>query len=403
MDTFQDGPNKPVLLIGNGFNLALKAISSFNIKLDYKSIIKEVQERVHNNGAQELFDFLSQKDIDKSEIIYDIEQLLHILQTMPICFKYGNHIYCNSIQSQECINRHRTLLKKLTLEVMTSSEFHPEYESIINYSNQIFLNKCAENINRFSKIFTINYDLILYWLLVQKNLLEKRGSKGHIISSGKFKDGFTSNPQFSLHKDGKQIKNLYGCSSNNINANIFFLHGAIHLLEKDSRAFKVIRGASHLKLTELRDSIKEQFKNHTTTIDNLIVFDGTSYEKTQSIYHNVYLEKAYDKLLSVDRDIIVYGCKIVENEKFFFGNDIHLWRKLMSSKARSIYVGIDEENPKLLDYCTNELYKNCKTLGVPRMTELQIHCYPQLQVNIWNSDNFIEEVKNSCSNGYSIH
>lgn len=398
MDFNKDSLEKPVIILGNGFNLALNELSSFRINLGYKNIVKEVLRKIQQDGEQSLYDFLSQNDLNESERIYDIEQLLCILQNMPNCIKYGDHIYCNKIDSQNCsIEKHRELLKRITLDVMTSSGFHPDYDCIINDTNKPLIDQLARNINIFGKIFTINYDLILYWALVEKDLLERKNSSGHIVSSGKFKDGFTSNQQFCLFDNGQKIRNLYGCSSNNVNANLLFLHGAIHLLEKDHRAYKVIRGDSHLKLTELRNFIKEQYDE--MQISNLIVFDGTSYEKTKLIFHNTYLEKAYDKLLSIDNDIIVYGCNIEEKGEIFFGNDVHLWRRIISSNTNNIYVGIDHEDRKCLDAYSKKLYENSKSLGTPKMGAITYYCYPQKKVNIWQSDHFLDEVKEYCSKG----
>ena len=60
------------------------------------------------------------------------------------------------------------LLKKEVIKVMTDSSFHPQWKSIFK-ENASFVKKCGENIKPFKRVYTINYDLILYWLLCNEN------------------------------------------------------------------------------------------------------------------------------------------------------------------------------------------------------------------------------------------
>lgn len=171
---------KPVIFIGNGFNLALKNCSTnIDIKFDYKSIGEAVIKKLEANGNTNLRKFIQQNHLPENERTYDIELLLLILQNSIDCIKFGESIYCNAVQGFEnLIEKHRDLLKKYVIEVMTDSEFHPTYQNIINEHNRALLNKCGVNIAAFERIFSINYDLILYWLLVDQDLLEKKNSNG---------------------------------------------------------------------------------------------------------------------------------------------------------------------------------------------------------------------------------
>ncbi|HFS5639803.1 TPA: DUF4917 family protein [Legionella pneumophila] len=386
--------SNPSLLVGNGFNMALSSCIG-QITLDYESISKEVRKRSQKLGNG-LYEFL-----EKNKTECDLELLLSILNNSLQCLKSSTSDYCTCKSDyKEKIKLHRSTLKELVIEIMTSDEFHPQHSKI--FSENSYLESCKKNLEAFDRIFTINYDLILYWLLNKKHLLVETDENGEVIH-GKFKDGFSSRRELRpINDDNNEVyEHLYGYAGTNNHPNLYFLHGALHLLQKNGYAYKVVKNGSqsHLNILELRNTLINDYND----FDNLIVFDATSHNKIRNIYSNAYLEKAYDKIITIPNDMVIYGCNVLDKygEKINLGNDIHLWRRIINSRSKKIYVGISKEDNQELNQFACDLAKELRGLRCIHDPEIDIYCFPQCKVNIWNSKNFYSEVVSNSSKGYS--
>lgn len=177
------------LIIGNGFNLALNALNekSFEVKLSYKEIITGIQERINNHPQyHKINDF-----IKKNEHINDVEYMLWILESSKSCLPMDSGIYCklNSNEDvKELLDNDIKNLRDIFIEVITDNKNHPDRNQIINNNNDKYIEICKENLKPFHRIFTINYDLILYWLLNHTNLFSSEKNPHG------FKDGFSRSP-----------------------------------------------------------------------------------------------------------------------------------------------------------------------------------------------------------------
>lgn len=82
------------LIIGNGFNLALKDLigqrTDFNINLDYKSLINGIKNKLQNDSDQ-LKNFIDRAEEQHS--IQDVEFLLYILEASEKFLPHEKGIY----------------------------------------------------------------------------------------------------------------------------------------------------------------------------------------------------------------------------------------------------------------------------------------------------------------------
>ncbi|HEM0348702.1 TPA: DUF4917 family protein [Legionella pneumophila] len=385
---------KPSILLGNGFNGALKAYIGSNVDLGYETISRNVLLLSNHQG-----DGLS-KFLIKNQHENDLELLLSILENSIQCLKSSIDDYCICTKNfKEIISEHKKNLKEYVINTFTNYNFHPKYQSIFVGNN---VDQCAKNLEKFDRIFTINYDLILYWLLNNKKLLIETNKNGEVVY-GKFRDGFTARNECKPYNKNtkKPYENLFGFPATNNKTNVFFLHGALHLIQKDGYTYKVIRGGSksHLNLIRLRKVLLKDYEE----FDNLIVFNATSYEKIKNIYSNVYLEMAYDKIITTSNDIVIYGVNILDSEEknISLGNDAHLWRRLINSKSHRLIIGISKSNVDELNHFAKKLAFELQSYRCKDDSDIKIHCFPQKQINIWQCDNFYQEILNTISDGYS--
>ncbi|WP_131782783.1 DUF4917 family protein [Legionella gresilensis] len=394
----------PSLILGNGFNLALAKClegKDLHINLSYQEIKAEVIDRLkkEQESHTDLCNFLEQTNLE--EKTDDLEYLLFILRNAQACIKYSEGTYCKKNEEKdynELIPQDIKLLKEFVINVLTDSNFHPQYDEIINFDNDIYLKTCAENILQFDKLFTTNYDLILYWILNSQGLTAATDHK-----KGKFRDGFSARNNYGLSKDGYSFGKLYGINSNNPQQNVCFLHGAIHLLQYQHKTYKIVKEKNKaLTLQDIRKIlIPENSSTELSDFENLIVFDATSYDKIQDIYNDAYLEKSYDKLISINGDTVIYGCHILSSNTVKLGNDAHLWRRLVNSKTKKIYAGICPQKGKSIDSYAKELQKELISFRCSS-EDINLYCYSQNDINIWENPNFFAAIVESSSKGYSI-
>lgn len=232
------------LIIGNGFNLALKELlelsNGFNIRLGYQDIIKDIKQKLERESSLRKF-------IEKAENqgICDVEFFLHILESSEKFLPYENEIYIEYQEKQYSLIREDIKkLKDAFIDVITDENNHPEWSSIFgNSSHTDMLETCARNLQKFDRVFTINYDLILYWLMNNQNILKtKRNPGAHFV------DGFRNKKSLKPTDIALEFNNhLAGCFTENIKINLFYLHGAIHFLKRLSpddpeSTYKVIKG-----------------------------------------------------------------------------------------------------------------------------------------------------------------
>ncbi|KTD54263.1 hypothetical protein Lsai_3085 [Legionella sainthelensi] len=390
---------EPTIIIGNGFNLALKECSHIHLQFGYKDILTKVKEL--SADYPNLKSFLEQANVDKDSKTEDLEVLLAILKNAPQCLCFCSTSYCDCKPNyQNEIIESLNLLKQLVITVMTNKDFHPSYRDIFIEENEPYLEACKQNLEFFERIFTINYDLILYWLLNNKELLGDFNKYGKHFK-GKFRDGFSSKDEYKPIDEHKQlIKNLYGHAGTNNMPNLFFLHGALHLLQDKAKAYKIVR--DEVKAIDLLE-LKELLQRDYSSFENLLVFDATSYDKVKNIYANAYLEKGYDKILTTSGNIVIYGCNVLDNCKkhIELGNDIHLWRRIINSRTKNIYIGIDATNKTHLDDLAKEAAKELKTLRCLEEQDIKIYCYSYRLCNIWKTDKFYNQITSNCSSGFS--
>lgn len=321
-DVFEElrgSDNKKILLLGNGFNIAA---GDYLNGLNYLSLIDRIQKKLEENSS--LRKFLEECINNKRS---NLEVFLEYFNMACICIKYfENSNYFqgkNGISSvAEIIEKDIRILKNETLAMI--KEIHPNnYEE----EKEIF-DICSENIGIFDFIFTVNYDLILYWLIMIYNT--NRGCC-------KFRDGMSHRDR-DFEFDSKKF-NLKKWSCVNNSYNVFYLHGAIHLIEdSDSKdTFKVARKAG--KSESLRMLI-EALLNEFSKYKNLIVFEGSDKEKIFRINHNEYLKEGLMQLSRKCGDLVVYGCSII-NDDGTLNNDRHIWEAIMrNQKIKNIYIGL---------------------------------------------------------------
>jgi hypothetical protein len=195
---------KRYLLLGNGFSMSYnKDRFSFTSLLDSavkKGLIKE------SSSVYQIF-----KEFDTK----DFEEVVKLLETsVKVLNKYG---VLNGADEKKILDD-SILLKKHLVEIITNN--HPE--KITEIPDEEYLNS-ASFINEFEKVYTLNYDLLLYWSTIK--LMD-------FITQGKIKkDRLSSTDGF--HEDDELGKDYVIFGNDSSPQEVFFYMGHyIYLIEK---------------------------------------------------------------------------------------------------------------------------------------------------------------------------
>lgn len=167
----------------------------------------------------------------------------------------------------------------------------------------------------FSNIFTTNYDLIPYWAIMLKDLW-------------RFKDLFWG--QGNTFDPNNTAVNADGCV-------ISYLHGAIHLVELPDGKTKKLTTNGINSLSDLFDL------NHPEYFP-LFISEGHSERKLSRIKRNDYLRFSFEKLQSIDGNLVVIGHSLHKDY------DQHLVDALRDGDLTSIAIGVwpHQEAEKIL-------------------------------------------------------
>jgi len=306
----------PNLVLGNGASIALH--SDFN----YVS----------------LYDKCIEKELFSSDIIQVFKEL-DTCDFEEVMLAYQHAILVNKASGKEYnkIERSYNNIRQSLIEVI--QEIHP----IEMDKEELW--RIGSFLTRFDWVFSLNYDLTLYWSMMEVNKRRRY----------EICDSFL---------DGKFNQNSFSC-----NTNVFYPHGSLLLSRNiygDEQKIKANQDLGNNK-TPLLDTI---FKSWKDTNLPLFISEGSSKKKLQAIRRSPYLSTVYRYLsLGDQKNIVIYGMS-------FSDNDEHILKGLLKSKickiAISVYTGIPSSEQQA--FCHKVISKIQKYAGnrniVPYLTLL---------------------------------
>ena len=191
--------------------------------------------------------------------------------------------------------------------VSTIATSHPEYPGEI--ATEAY-EQCRRFLEHFSNIYTLNYDLLLYWVLMQQELAP-------VISCD---DGFRT------PEEGETTYVTWEPDAVR-SQNVFYLHGALHLFDAGSELQKYTWINTGIRLI---DQVREAMEQGLFPV---FVAEGSSREKLERIRHSAYLSRAERSLYNMPGTLFTYG--------FAFGDpDAHILKAIRKSSVTALWVGL---------------------------------------------------------------
>ncbi|WP_299267911.1 DUF4917 family protein [uncultured Psychrosphaera sp.] len=305
------------LLLGNGFSQAW----DYNI-FNYKNLLASANFGSRDQAIKSIFHKLG---------TYDFET---VMQTM-----------ISSIYVSQSFNEYPAFVEGIQLDaeklkstlVTTIADTHPSVPN--NITNEQY--ELARNfLNSFNNIFTLNYDLLMYWA---RNMNELEP------------DNFTTDDGFRGNRTW---------TGEETDQNVFFLHGGLHLYDEGG----VIKKHTY---TEYGETIIDQVKaNLDKNNFPIFVAEPNHHKKLDKILHNPYLNYCYTQLGKISDSLVIYGHSMDET-------DTHIFDKVDRSGIRDVYVSI---------YGDANSWENRRTKAnaLSSFSTCTVHFYQAESTHIWN-------------------
>jgi hypothetical protein len=298
-----ESTKRPCLLLGNGFSVAFDAK-----RFSYRALRDSAEDSGYiGKLARKLFSTLNTFDF---ELV--IRQLLDAARALEILDASGHAVEIAALRAEAA-----DLKDGLA---HTLADLHPERPGDIG--DEAYA-RVRAFIDRHERIYSANYDLLLYWTLMHDEGI----AAGHFTASD---DGFRN----SDNKDAEYVVWNYLSPHDQT---VFYLHGALHLYRDEDNG-------ELQKLTWIRtgkallDQIRKQLAaNHFP----LIVAEGTSSEKLARIQTSDYLSRGLRSLASTTGGLLCFGLSMS-------ANDEHILRAITKSRVKRLAVSVygDPHSPE---------------------------------------------------------
>lgn len=300
------------LLLGNGFSISYnKEIFSYNALADF--IENSEEEKIKT-----LFSVVNTKNF---------ESIMDQLDNLALLASALN-------ADKNFIENVRETSAKLKLGLIEAVKtLHPEHVfKIPENQSQASYAFLSHFLSQGGQIFSTNYDLLLYWVLMRNQ--QDAGKEKECI------DGFgreLENPD-EVKVGGSPTFSELRWGKYKTEQNIFHLHGTLPLFDDGTEIIKEEFQEGAFLLEKVSKRIDQ--KSYP-----IFVTAGNGREKLHHIRHNQYLSYCYDKLSSITGSLVTFGFS-------FSDSDMHIIDALnraahpgkgAEGRLVSIYIGVYSE------------------------------------------------------------
>jgi len=296
------------LLMGNGFSMAYDP----NI-FSYNALYKFIEE-LDNEMLLKLFKVINTKNFEL--VMQQLDNFIEIANVFNIDKKFTTKL-----------EEANDSLKNGLIEAISS--LHPEHVfEIPEEKSESCARFLADYLDNNGFVFTTNYDLLMYWVLLRNNLQNASDGFGREMLNPedvkKGSDAVWSDLYWGKHKDEQKI---------------FYLHGTLSIFDTGVEIEKEVYTSNNYLL----ENIKNRLDNRDYPI---FVTAGNGREKLEHIMHNRYLINCYEQLSNIEGSLVTFG--------FNFGKyDEHIIEAInkasnlgfqSGNKLYSIYIGVYSES-----------------------------------------------------------
>ena len=329
-------PKPKHLIMGNGFSMSYDhTIFSYNALYDFI-------EKLEDPTLSKLFEVINTKNFEL--IMRQLDNFIELAKAF--------YIDENMVNALTDANQ---LMQKSLIDAV--SALHPEHVfEVGEVKSKACFNFLNEYLEKEGKVFSTNYDLLLYWVLMRNE-------------SKKAIDGF-----------GREHLNPVQTRRGNEDAEFGDLHWGKH---KDEQTVYHIHGTLPIFDTGIeiekevyttRKYLLENVKSRMESKDYpIFVTAGDGTEKLKQIYHNRYLTYCYENLCNITGSLISFGFNFGENDYHIIDavNKAAKYGAQSGEKLFSIYIGVYSEGD--LEYIKS----------IQDKFECKVNVFDSKTANVW--------------------
>ena len=329
----QSGEGKRHVLLGNGFSRACR-----NDLFAYDALYAKAQGSL-TPSTKNAFDALGTTDFES------VMRALKQAAVLVAAYLPKNKTLAKKLK--EDANKLRDILASVI------AQNHPDRPNSIKDAE---FAACRRFLRNFESIYTLNYDLLLYWALMHDQ------DKGAPIECN---DGFRQ------PENGPQ--DYVEWEVGGVSQNIFYLHGGLHIFDAGAVIQKYTWCNTGIALVEqIRKALEEDRYP-------IYVAEGSSESKMERIQHSAFLSRAYRSLANIGGTLFVYGHSLATN-------DDHVLRLIGRGKVENLFVSIfgdptSKENRQIM--ARAQMLVNDRKMP-QRRNGLQVHFFDATSASIWS-------------------
>lgn len=331
---------KKHLLFGNGFSMAFdKNIFSYNA-------LSNFIETTGDPIIKRLFEKLNTKNFEL--IMQQLDDFCEIAEVFS--------------DDKALVSKIKEASEKLKSSLIDAvKELHPEHVfKIPEEKSKACVSFLQEYLNKEGLVFSTNYDLLLYWVLMRNGAQNSKDGFGRDLETELDEENYVEPEDltYSELRWGKYKREQ----------TIHYLHGTLPIFDTGINIIKVEYDTGHYLLQNVKERIdKKEYP--------IFVTAGNGKEKLTHIMHNKYLSFCYEQLCNIQGSLVTFGFNFGEYDSHIIDaiNIAAKMGKKNPDKLWSVYIGVySDEDLKHI----KEIEKKFKCKVTP---------YNARTVNVWGN------------------
>ena len=276
------------VLLGNGFSRAWK-----DDVFSYHALLDQADFKTMSTSARGVFGLLGTSDFEA--VIRALQTTAQVLQ----------HYQPKDTSLGEVLRSDATKLKRALVKAIAGN--HPDRPDAVTMSEY---QHARTFLSHFDSIYTLNYDLLLYWASMQ-NEIEPTLS---------LDDGFRT-------PDSGQSDYVTWEVDKTDRQNVFYLHGALHFFDAGFETQKYTWVNTGVPLMDqIRAALDRQ-------LYPIFVAEGESSQKLAKIKHNDLLSRALRSFAKIAGALFIFGHSMSPNDE-------HITRLVSRNRVSHLCVGV---------------------------------------------------------------
>jgi hypothetical protein len=323
--------NRRHLLTGNGFSIACRQ----NI-FRYDSLFNQADFSKMNPAVKKIFEVLNTRDFEI--VMKSLASAKNVLK-----------IYAPDRDDIVGQLEHDIVdLKNILINTIANS--HPSNPSDILESEYL---SCRDFLQHFNNCYTLNYDLLLYWVFM------------HFQESKQL----YSDDGFRTPDSGKREYVCWDIEKTD-GQNLFYLHGALHVFDAGSELQKYTWVNTGISLIEqIRTALD-------SNLFPVFVSEGSSADKQDKIMHSNYLSRGLRSFSHIGGCLFIFGHSLAINDE-------HIINLIPKTKITQLFVSLHGD---INNSWNQEIVRKAEALVEKRGTRkpLELYFYNSDSAQIWN-------------------